>query len=195
MEMPGREELRKAYEDLADEVLIEIARNIGQEYGDPAVEVAKSVLGNRGVTVPVLEEEIVESSGETGPRLEGDLIEIPRFSSEETVVIGEMLIENRIPYEKQAVTSVSCSGCGCKEYVFYVQKESFIPAVELIKEYYVSGIEMESSYFSGECPACGTVLMNVETCTDCGLTLAGALSESLENHPFMLFLKRANLLS
>ncbi len=195
MEMPERDELRKAYEDLADEVLIDIARNTQLEYGGSAVEVATSVLGNRGVKVPVIEEEISESAGLKGTKLEGALIEIPKFSADESLVIEEMLVENSIPYEKQAVISVSCSGCGCTEYVFYVQKQSFIPAVELIREYYLAGIELESSYFSGECPACGTALMNVENCTDCGLTLAGPLSGSLENHPFMLFLKHINLLS
>ncbi len=196
MQLPGRDELRKMYEDLADEVLLDIAQNIKEEYENVAVEVARNELDKRGVDIQLSVKEESGTLNQSGKNLEGPLVEIPGFSAEESLAIDEIFTENNIPFEKQAVTSVSCSGCGCEEYAYYVERRSFTPAVELLKEYFMAGIEMESSNcFSGECPACGTDLMNVEKCTDCGLTLALDNSQLLEKHSFILFLKRHNLLS
>jgi hypothetical protein len=194
MDMPGRRELQKTYEDLADEVLIGIAQNRNQEYEDAAAEVAKVVLDSRGVKVAESDVEAPEPLNRSGEQLDGTVIEIPRFSAEESSSIEDIFEKNSIPYERHAVSVSSCSGCGCSEYVFHVPEESFEPAVKLLKEYYMDGMDDASAgYFSGECPACGTELSNVQACTDCGLTLAGDYRESLESHPFIKFLKECDL--
>ncbi len=196
MEKPGRQELQKMYEELADEILMEIVQNIDQEYEKAAVEVAGIVLDKRGVDVPCPVEATVESLKWFGERLPGPLIEIPGFAADESVEIEEMFTENKLPYEKRTVTKAADDTVGSDEYLFYVPMDLFNPAIELLKKYFVAGAEEASSnYYSGECPACGTGLANVRECTDCGLTLAGDYSELLGNHPFMLFLKRNNLLS
>ena len=196
MDMPGREELQEIYEDLADEVLIEIARNVNQEYEDAAVQTAGVVLDSRGVNIPDAVEERVESLNRSGEALQGPLLEIPKFSSEEAAAIENIFVENNIAYERHPVAGSSCSSCRCDEYAFHVQEESFHSAIELLKKYFMAGADEEPlSYFSGECPACGTKLLNVEKCTDCGLTLAVDYAESLENHPFIKFLKRSGLMS
>lgn len=196
MDMPGKEELQKTYEDLADEVLIEIARDLNQEYEDAAVKTARVVLDSRGVNIPDEIEESVESLNRSGEALPGPLLEIPKFSAEEASAIEDIFIENNIAYERHPVAGSSCSSCRCDESAFHVQEAAFNSAIELLKKFFMSGADEESlSYFSGECPACGTKLSNVEKCTDCGLTLAVDYAESLENHPFIKFLKRSKLIS
>lgn len=196
MDIHGRQELRKAYEELADEVLIEISQNTNQEYEAAAVETAKVVLDERGVNASYINDKLTGKSGSSGAVIEGPSIEIPRFSADETAAIEEIFNENRLPYEIHEAATASCSGCGCNEYVFHVPEESFSAAVEILRDYYLSGVEEGAAAdFSGTCPACGTELVKVEACTDCGLTLSVGHSASLENHPFIKFLKQNNLLA
>ncbi len=196
MDMPGRQELQKTYEDLTDEVLIEIARNVNQEYEDAAVEAARVVLDSRSVNIPDAVKETVKSLNRSGEALPGPLVEIPKFSAEEATAIEDIFIENNIAYERHPVAGSSSSSCRCDESAFHVQEAAFHSAIELLKKYFMTGADEEPlSYFSGECPACGTKLLNVEKCTDCGLTLAVDYAESLENHPFIKFLKRSSLTS
>lgn len=196
MDMPGRQELQKTYEDLADEVLIGIAQNIDNEYENVAVETARVVLDSRGVSIPDAEDETDGNISSSGAELSGPLLEIPKFTAEEASAIEDIFTENNIAYERHAVAGTSCSSCRCDEYAFHVQEASFHSALELLLEYFTAGVEDgRSDYFSGACPACGTELLNVEKCTDCGLTLAVDYAEALENHPFMKFLRSNDLLS
>ena len=211
MDMPGRQELRKTYEELPDEILIEIATNTGREYEDAAAEVARTALDNRGVSIPGAEEDAegcdidghsprgrkatAESVKWYGEKLTGPLVEIPRFAMEESVEIEGIFAENNIPHEKRAVTIAVGPAGGNHEYLFYVPRDSLNSAVEILKQYYLGAAEVQSSgYYSGECPACGTRLDKVEACSDCGLTLAGDYSEFLGGHPFFIFLKNNRLL-
>ena len=108
MDMPGRRELQKTYEDLADEVLIGIAQNRNQEYEDAAAEVAKVVLDSRGVKVAESDVEAPEPLNRSGEQLDGTVIEIPRFSAEESSSIEDIFEKNSIPYERHAVSVSSC---------------------------------------------------------------------------------------
>jgi hypothetical protein len=213
MEMPRRQELQKIYEELIDEILIEIAQNFNQEYETIAVEVAKAELDKRGIDIPGPNEGqephsdyigcLPENQGyeredykQSGRKLTGPVIEIPRFKAEETSEIERIFAENGIDYERHAVRVKSCSSCGCNEYIYHVSNDSFHNALDLLKEHYMIGNEKEmSSKFSGTCPACGTEIVNVEKCTDCGLTLGVDYSEIIEKHPFVMFLRSNNLLS
>ncbi len=210
MDTPGRQELQKTYEDLADEVLIGIARNVNQEYEDVAVETAHLVLEKRGVDIPDRDgatEDCTDQHGisscsasvrlnRANEKLPGPLVKVPKFSAGEVPDIEEIFLENNIPYEIHPVTGKSCSSCTSEEYAFHVPEESFSSAIKLLKDYYALRDEGSSSrYFSGECPACGTRGVNVKECPDCGLTLAVDYAESLAMHPFMIFLKQNNLLS
>lgn len=206
MDMPGRQELRKTYEELHDEILIEIALNTDREYENVAVEVAGAELDKRGVPIPGAEEDsgdrddsdghlprgrrvTAESIKWYGKKLSGPLIEIPRFTIEESVEIEGIFAENNIPHEKRSVT-IEISPAGHHEYMFYVPRDSLTSAIEILKQYYLGAAEVQSTgYYSGKCPACGTELAEVESCTDCGLTLAGDYSEFLGGHPFFIFLK------
>lgn len=195
MDTPGREELRKAYAELADEILMDISQNVNREYEASAVEVAKAVLDERGVNLPDLKNNTPRLSNGSGAVITGPFLEIPRFSAEECAAIEDVFNDNSLTYERHEVAAASCGGCGCSEYVYHVPEESFGSAVEVLKEYYLTGTEEgESSRYSGTCPACGTELERVEECTDCGLTLAVDHAKSLENHPFIRFLKQNNLL-
>jgi len=210
MEKPGRQELQQTYEDLADEVLIGIARNVDQEYEDVAVETAHAVLEKRGVDVPDSDGAVKDCSHHHGfsscsasaglnranKKLSGPIVEVPKFSAGETHDIEEIFVGNNIPCEIHPVAGKSCSSCRDEEYVFHVPEESFAFAIKLVKDYYAEiAQESSSRYFSGECPACGTRVVNVKECSDCGLSLVVDYSESLARHPFMSFLKQNNLLS
>ena len=213
MDTPGRHELQKTYEDLHDEILLEIAQNVNHEYEKVAVEVARIELDKRGIDVPDSDDvigqynnyDVNESGGQKaslenlkwfGEKLTGPLIEIPRFSAEESVDIERLLSENKLPYEKRAVTITVGPEGGYHEYLFYVPRESFHTVITLLKEYFMVIVkETSTNYFSGKCPACGSELVNVENCTDCGLTLAGDYSGFFGNHPFMIFLKQNGLLN
>ncbi len=208
MDIPGRKELQKTYEGLADEVLIGIARNVNREYEDMAAETAGTVLAQRGVDIPVPDEKPAECAYENGisschassqltrpnEKLAGPLVEIPKFSGDESREIEEIFVKGNVPYEIHPVSGASCSSCRGDEYAFHLPEESFDTAIHLLKEYYAQMVkDSSSSYFSGECPACGTALTDKKACTDCGLVLTVDYAKSLETHPFMEFLKRNNL--
>ena len=101
MEKPGRQELQKMYEELADEILMEIVQNIDQEYEKAAVEAAGIVLDKRGVDVPCPVEATVESLKWFGERLPGPLIEIPGFAADE--VLGQGAVEGHAGVERDVV--------------------------------------------------------------------------------------------
>ena len=210
MDQPDRQELKRLYEDLADEVLIDIAQNENGDYEKPAEETALSVLKDRGVAIPAQDGPQAGDSfsscsccaGEgpsAGPQgggneLKGPVVEIPRFKAEETADVERIFSETGIDYKRHAVKVQSCSSCGCDEYVYHVREDSFHEAVRVLKDYYHEMAEAASvSTFSGQCPACGTEVSGVKECTECGLTLSVDLSGTLENHQFFQFLKRNNL--
>lgn len=211
MELSRRkEELRKTYESFVDEILIEIAQNVNQEYEDYAAEIAKIELSKRGIEVSYDSDEKIDQDHEDDydegrgkkrsfnrlkKKLSGPSVEIPRFPHEESLDIDEIFVENNIPYEKRTVTTAVGPEGGRHEYVFHVSKDAFPTAIQLLKEYFGIGIkERSTGTYSGKCPACGTELRNVKECTECELTLAGDHLAFLENHPFVIFLKHHHLL-
>jgi len=209
METPGRQELRKAYEEISDDQLMIIARNADGEYENAASEVAMSVLRERGVS---LSDNIEGSEADdafasctscgtaepapglnSGGAISGPALEIRSFTAEETGEIQALLTENRIAFERLAEMKKSCSSCGT-QYVYRVPEQSFMKAAGLIKEHLVSTAASASSGgYNGPCPACGTEVRNGRECPDCGLTLVVDYMEGLEGHPFFKYLGDNNI--
>jgi hypothetical protein len=209
MDLPDREELKRLYDDLANEVLIDIAQNEYGEYEKPAEEAALSVLKKRGVAIPApdgpqpgsdlsscsccADGRPAAGPQQGGKELTGPVVEIPRFTAEETAEVERIFLENGIDYSRQAVKVQSCSSCA-SEYVYHVREDAFHRAVRLLKDYYHEMADAASaSTFSGQCPACGTEVSVVKECTECGLALTVDLSGTLENHQFFQFLKQCDL--
>jgi len=123
----------------------------------------------------------------------GTLIDIPRFNLNESVEIGRLFHEHKIYYEKNTGQIYSGPAGGYHEYIFSVPEEQFYDAIELLKEYFGIGAKY-AERFTGTCPSCGAEVLNIITCPDCELNLAGDYTEALKEHPFLIFLKQEDLI-
>ena len=108
------------------------------------------------------------------------------FNAEEGTGISAMLREQKVPFREQRIQISHPQFHNYhEEFMFYVGEDNFLATVDLIKAYFgLNG----SGHFSGECPACGTAVTNVEECPECELRLHFDPQVELFGHPlFDLF--------
>lgn len=124
-------------------------------------------------------------------RLEGpvpaDWVRIPRFAQDECIALALHLDQAEIPYQ-----ILQDAENARWPFLLAVARDRLTDSAAAMKEYYGLLDELPE-LFTGDCPACGTHLEGVTTCSDCGLVLCQDSWVSLENHPFVKFLLEKGL--
>jgi hypothetical protein len=126
------------------------------------------------------------SSMRTGP-VPDDWPRIPGFTMRESIALAAHLDKCGIPY--QIVQSAAFSRA---PYRVAVPGEQYKACIAALKDYY-DLLDEGTEPFTGECPACGTHLERVGTCTSCGLVLMSDPWEIYADHPFVQFLNKNGL--
>ena len=121
------------------------------------------------------------------------MVKISRFTLSEYQNIMKILMNAVIPFLSKAETISFGFAGGYQEYHIYVSTDDLRQTIGLLKEYF--GLNKhESEPFSGECPACGTLVTKEFVCPDCELSLFANPNRLDDEHPFVEFLTERGLL-
>lgn len=105
-----------------------------------------------------------------------------------------MLHEEGIPSESVAVNVRLSSIYGGKtEYYINVEDQHYTDAIAMMVMYFGFVPEDETPY-TGECPACKTMVVERLECPDCGLCFSPGIPDGMKPHPFYIYLKQNDLL-
>jgi hypothetical protein len=111
------------------------------------------------------------------------------FSEDEIKEIHPMLIAENITFRIRVIMRSHPELPTYQErYIIEVPSDFFLPALEVLKNYFGLNEEGDGELYTGECPACGYSMENETHCPDCGLNLASSpFGNSM--HPFFAFLE------
>jgi len=69
--------------------------------------------------------------------IKGPLVNIPRFSQQESLEIEKLFRDHQIDYEKHSAQLNAAPTGGYHEYIFAVPRAYFVTAIELLKEQFL----------------------------------------------------------
>ena len=124
--------------------------------------------------------------------IEDTAIAIPMFTERERRDIEIHFKKNEISYHVEPVVrGLSKDRGSINDYVFYIPEKQYDKVIGILKEYF--NIK-EPTPFSGKCPSCGYLITDGYFCPDCELNLMDEDIYSLAKHPFVIYLRKNNLL-